>query len=321
MNIDSGIFQTFLQNLGLEGHGVQFFVDILTIVFPMTSLCALAGLPFMALAAQVLGQMRQRSCYDKGARQLAGLAFGLGWLCTLPGAWLAWTRLENAAQYPAIVQGYMVWLLLLATATLCVSLHFALWKSLRNWRLCHQCLALLGGSFAGTALYAGLCLLDTECRIDQGLPPVVHMWQVFVPQDQSALWNVLYYLPGLAVGLAAGLGALWLLLRRKRDDYGRDHYNVMLPWCATWARNAWGLLWLVLLTFSLMDMLYGWEDTAVHTLQPYIFQALHVLLWSVPALLWAITARSKVPLRHKLTLLLAQLIAMAFTVPLCITLL
>lgn len=321
MDIEPGVFQNFLQSLGIESHSIQFAADMFTIVFSMTGLCALAGLPFMALAAQMLGQMRQRSCYDKGARQLAGLAFGLGWLCTLAGAWLGWTRLESAAQYPTIIQGYMAWLLLLSMAALCISLYFALWKSLRHWPLCHQCLALLGGSFAAMALYAGLCLLDAECHIDQGLPPALHMWQIFVPQDQSALWNIWYYLPALAMSLAAGLGAVWLMARRKRDDYGRDHYNVMLPWCATWARNAWALLWLVLLTFSLMDMLYSWEETAPNTVQASIFQALHVLLWSVPALLWTIAARSKTPLRHKLTLLLAQLIAMAFTVPLCVTLL
>lgn len=320
MNIDFTTITTFVHNFGLENPLFQMTLDILTIVVPVTALCALAGLPFMALTAEVLGHMRQRSCYNKGARQLAGLACILAWLCTLCAGLLGWTRLESAAQYPAIVQGYMVWLLFLATASLCVSLYFALWKSLRQWPIFHQCLALLAGCLASISLYAGLSLLDVECRIDQGLPPLTEVWALFVPQNNSALWNVLYYLPPLALGLAAGMGAVWLLLRRKRDDYGRDHYTVMLTWCATWARNAWAALWFVLLAFSLTDILITWQETEGQSLQAAIFQALHVLLWSVPALLWAIAARSPMPLRHKFTLVLALLIAMAFTVPLCFAL-
>lgn len=320
MNIDFATITTFLQNIGLESPLFRATLDILIIAVPVIASCALAGLPFMALTAEVLGHTRQRSCYDKGARQLAGLACILAWLCTLGTGLLGWTRLESAAQYPAIVQGYMVWLLFLATASLCVSLYFSLWKSLRQWPMLHQCLALLAGCLATVSLYAGLSLLDAESRIDQGLPPLKDVWALFVPQEHSALWNILYYLPPLAVGLAAGMGAVWLLLRRKRDDYGRDHYNVLLPWCATWARNAWAALWLVLVVFSMMDMIITLQETEGQSVQASIFQALHVLLWSVPALLWTIAARSAMPLRHKFTLVLALLIAMAFTVPLCLAL-
>ncbi|MEG2171890.1 MAG: hypothetical protein RRY29_01365 [Desulfovibrionaceae bacterium] len=321
MNIDLGIFQSFLQPLGIASPGIQLALDILTVILPLTALSALAGLPFISLTAEVLGQLRQRAFYDKGARQLAALAALLGWLFTLGGGLLVWSRLDTAARYPAVVQGYVVWYACIITATLCLSLHYTLWKTLRNWRLCHQNLAFVGGCCGAIALYAGLSLLDNECRIDQGLPAAPDMWALFVPHYPSPLWNILYYLPSLAVGLGAGLGTLWLLLRRKRDDYGRDYYNTILPWCATWARNAWVLLWLILLSFSLMDIFLTWQEgESPFLLDAAIFQALHILLWALPALLWTMAARSKTPLRHKLTLIFAQSIAMAFTVPLCLSL-
>jgi hypothetical protein len=44
----------------------------------------------------------------------------------------------------------------------------------------------------------------------------------------------------LCLGLAAagGFALLLQILRRKRDDYGRDYYVLAARWCATWA--AWG---------------------------------------------------------------------------------
>lgn len=321
MNIDISLLQPFLQNIGIQSNTLQTIIDLLAFMLPLTALCALAALPFIAVVAQVQAQARQRSFYDKCARQLAALACIMGWLCTLGGAWLAWTRLESAAHYPVIIQGHMLWWLCLTLASLLVSLYFILWKTLRNFPLLHQCIALLGGCLGSIALYATLALMDMEALVDQGLPAPLIAWNIFVPQEQSPLWNIVFFLPALAVGLGAGMGTLWLLLRRHRDDYGRDHYNTMVPWCARWARNAWALLWVILLVFTLLDSYATWLDagTAFNP-QLYIIEALHVLLWCVPFLLWTIVVRSANPLRHKLTLLLAQLIAMGFTVPLGLSL-
>lgn len=133
-----------------------------------------------------------------------------------------------------------------------------------------------------------------------------------VPREDAALWNALAYLPPLALAMSGGLGALWLVIRRNRDDYGRDHYMQMLPWCASWARNSWLVLWMLLAGFTGLNLwhvhlaegrLYGRE---------LIHGAVFLLLWIIPALLWTVVTRSLSPLRHKLTLLLAMVLAMFF---------
>lgn len=321
MNQDYGPLLAFMQSAGTFPNALQTLFFIVCTVLPMTALCALAGLPFMAVAAQALGQIRQRSFYTKAARQLAALALVQGWVCTLAGGVLLWVQLPYAEQYPVLMQGYMVCWGLLATCTLCVSLYVVLWKSLRDWQLFHQCLGILGGSLGAIVMYAGLHLVDTEHRLVQGLSVGATMWDIFTPQPESPLGDMLYFMPLLVISLSAGLGALWILARRKNEDYGRDHYNMMLPWCALWARNAWAMLWLVLLTFSLMNIMRVMEVSPEHiTSQEIVFQTIYQVLWVAPALLWMIVARTKLPLRHTLTLLLAQLIAMAFIVPLCATL-
>lgn len=321
MNQDYGPLLALLQNAAFLPSALQTPFFILCTVLPMTTLCALAGLPFMAVAAQAVGQVRQRSFYTKAARQLAALALVQGWVCTFAGALVLWQQLAYAEQYPVLMQGYMVWWGLVAVCTLCISLYVVLWKSLRDWQLFHQCLGLVGGCLGAIVLYAGLNLVGTEQQIALGLSIGTNMWELFVPQEESPLWAILYFLPPLALSLSAGLGALWLLARRKREDYGRDHYNTMLPWCAVWARNAWGVVWLVLLAMSIMDFIQVWNIAPESAMpQELALQALYQLMWAAPALLWFVVARSKMPLRHTLTLVLAQVIAMGFTLPLAATL-
>lgn len=321
MNQDFGPLITLLQNANSFPPLVQTLFLILGTVLPMTAFSALAGLPFMAVTAQVLGEIRQRSFYPKAARQLATLAVVQGVVCTIAGGLFLWLNLADtdSTEYPMLMQGYVLWWAILATCTLCVSLYVILWKSLREWQLVHQCLGILGGSLGAISLYAGLNLVATEHSIVMGGLMGATMWELFVPQEFSSLWGILCFIPPLALSLSAGLGALWLLARRKSEDYGRDHYNTMLPWCAAWARNAWGIVWLLLLAFTVMDYLDAARSPEIITVQELGFQALYQLLWTAPALLWFIVARSKFPLRHSLTLVLAQCMSMGFIVPLCVT--
>ena len=68
--------------------------------------------------------------------------------------------------------------------------------------------------------------------------------------------------PFLLLAMPAAFGCVWLLLRRSKDDYGRDHYNTVVPWCAAWARNAWGAVWLLLAVASGLEIsrLLGEKD-------------------------------------------------------------
>ena len=208
------------------------------------------------------------------------------------------------------------WVVLgLAVIFSCV--YFLLWKTLvQQLPLVHIGVGIFGalqGALALALVLADLRLASiinlpqaegTTILLDDALLPV---W------GTSYAAAVCFALP-LLLGMPAAFGAVWLLLRRKRDDFGRDHYNTVLPWCAAWARNAWGLVWLLLLVFSGLDI-YRLTQAGSLVTEDGITAGIRVLLWLIPPLLWHMTARSAAPLRHKVGLVLALIISCAFMLP------
>lgn len=320
----------------------QLMADLALVVLTATALLALAGLPVMAVAGQALARVRQRSSYDKCGRQLATLATLLAWLLTLAGAGVVWLRLSpllraagntdpvavaplsSLASLTTLSQtlttsvqaqaDILVWLILVC-GTFFVTLYAVLWRTLRANPVLHQALGLLGALFCYAAVYGVTSVVSADAAFELGEPRVESLRGIFVPTGASPLWNGLAYLLPLTLAMAGGLGALWLVLRRHRDDFGRDHYTQMLPWCATWARNSWIVVWFFLVGLTginLWHMSLTGEHMALSELSNY---GARLLLWFIPGLLWTIVARSTTPLRHKFTLLLALLLAMGFEIP------
>jgi hypothetical protein len=134
------------------------------------------------------------------------------------------------------------------------------------------------------------------------------------PGNNMPFWNALWYTPALIVAFAAGTGSLWLLACRRRDDFGRDHYNMMIAWCARLSRNAWSLLWALLLVFSIFQLRLS-SGIPDDIWPGIVTEAVYLLYWAIPALLWAFVGRNAVPLRHGMTLLAALCLAGTFLVP------
>ena len=145
---------------------------------------------------------------------------------------------------------------------------------------------------------------DASCG-DSGPP----LQDILIPLATPISYSLL-----LLLALPAAFGAFWLVLRRKYDDYGRDHYNVTLPWCAAWARNAWLALWLLMLAFNGLNVYDRWQN-GVFTSYDALLQSIPLLLWLIPPLLWAVVSSSKTPLRHKFSLALALLLSIAYLLP------
>jgi hypothetical protein len=126
--------------------------------------------------------------------------------------------------------------------------------------------------------------------------------------DAERFWVAVSYAPFAALALAGGYGALWLLLRRVADNYGRDHYNLVIPWCALWARNGWLLLWL----FVTGRM--GWRVFQLHEAAggrldwiQFVPNAVGLAAFLLPGLWWLGLSRSATPLRAKIATPLAPL--------------
>ncbi len=328
----------------------QNFIELALFFFCALCLLGLVSLPLMILTGQGLAITRKRSAYDKCAKQVAQCCCFLSWIVTSVGALLLWRHVGSALLAPLfggtallsssftswqdvmallrqilepstiLMQAQaLIWVTLLCAA-LVMTCVYAFWRSLKNVRLVHQSLLILVLFWNALALYGTVCILNYHVTIGAELPTALGLF--FLPQFSSNLWiyfwNVAPYIPTLAVSLSGGLACMWLLLRRARDDFGRDYYAQMLPWCALWARNGWFLLWftLTIVTALHFTVVLRGEDFLQNS--DFIYGVFYLLLWSIPGILWAIGARSKTPLRHKATFTLAFILSAAFLVPLAL---
>ena len=218
----------------------------------------------------------------------------LGWLMLLGGRLWLILALDGFDSYSIIVLLSEATWMMFGFSVIVSCCYFMLWKFLTNYPVLHIILGVIA--------------------FLQGLMTCVGVMAV-TPQFGQAYLSALCYTLPLIFALAGAFGAVWLLLRRKADDFGRDYYNTMVPWCTRWARNAWVLLWLLLVASSGLEIWQTWQTTGVFMQQDAIFQSLRVLLWLLPALLWTLVARSATPLRQKPALVIGLLLSMGFTLP------
>ncbi|WP_022656746.1 hypothetical protein [uncultured Desulfovibrio sp.] len=289
-------------------------LDIISVTIPLAALLAFAGMGFISGTARVLSLTRRRSSYDKCARQLALLGLILGWLLLIGGR--VWIFFTQAGCTPDSLPSFLVemgWILL-SLAVLISSLYYMLWKALGNMPVLHVTLGMLSGVQGCVAVVATLAAARFLAAFARPDAAAMTFADIFPAAWSAPLWSALCYTLPLILAMPAAFGALWLPLRRKRDDFGRDHYNAMIPWCAGWARNAWCLLWLLLLVSSGLRIWLHWQG-GVFSARDAIVESSRLLLWLVPVPLWSMVRRSAIALRHKLTLLAALLIAVGFMLP------
>lgn len=293
---------------------LQTGIDALCVTLPLAALLAFAGLGFVSATAKIFSITRKRSSYDKCARQLAMLAMVLGWTLLIAGR--VWLFFVQSAYTPDSLPDFMVELswILLGLAVLISSLYFALWKFLVKTPILHIVMGFVSGMQACIAVAVTLGaarMLSAYTRPDASS---ITLGDIFFPGWLSPFWCALYWTLPLALALAGACGAMWLVIRRKREDFGRDHYNTMIPWCAAWARNAWTIFWLIFLGATVAEIQQSWQGDAF-TGRNVALESVKVLIWLAPLALWTIVARSVAPMRHKLSLLAALLLAVAFMLP------
>jgi len=285
-------------------------------VLPVLALLlCLAGLPVLAAVGQGLAHSRGRGAYDKCARQLGHLGGRLGLIAVIAGGVALGVQYQSLLgldiKNPAARENFLPLLMAGGWACVLVSallncLYTGLWQSRRTAPRLHQLLAFLAASAAAMAVYAALLYLHARVALPVASSPA-DLRALLMP-DEKAFWVALSHAPFAALALAGGYGALWLLLRRIADDYGRDHYNLVIPWCAGWARNAWLLLWLLVAgragrrVFQLYEATGGTLDWIALLPEG---AGLAVLL--LPGLWWMGISNSATPLRTKIAASLAPL--------------
>lgn len=304
-----------MQNFLASNPVLQSVLDFASIIIPLALLFAFCGMNILTVTGEILALRRRRAFYEKCAMQLALLGQGLGWGLLVGGRiWLYFVEKELPEQSVLVVVHEVCWVVLgLAVIFSCV--YFLLWKALAHqYPLVHIGVGIFGALQGVLALLLVLACMRAVSIINLPQAENILWGEALIPVWGTSYASAVCFVLPLLLGMPAAFGAVWLLLRRKRDDFGRDHYNTVLPWCAAWARNAWGLVWLLLAAFSGLEI-YGLTRTGSLADGDGITAGIRVLLWLIPPLLWHMAARSATPMRHKAGLVLALLISCAFMVP------
>ncbi len=320
--------------------------------FSLIMLCSLAflilvALPVMSIAGQTLSLIRQRTAYAKCAKQITLYAIFVGWIITFLSFIPLWLRvapvvlkhLQDAEKItPGVpaqgfslaaylepvlasiyLQVHLYTVALLLAATILMSIFYAFWSAWKEHRLLLQSLAIIASCWYAMAIYCILCIFHADTLFAQGIAYPLLLDNFLTPSLDASFWLILPYLLPLAFALAGGSACIWLLMRRSRDDFGRDYYAQMLVWCAKWARNGWFLFWVILLGITGLDWVELLKQENYLTNTQFLRSIAFVLMWLIPGILWTVVIKSAHPLRHKITLVFTFILGMSCIIPLYLT--
>ena len=128
-----------------------------------------------------------------------------------------------------------------------------------------------------------------------------------VPSPQIA--GLALILPlGLAVPPLAAI--CWIFVRRQKEDYGRDYYNALVKWCASWGLVFWPLVTLVLAGTAWMDIRPLLEAATPVAPMALVEPTVRVLLPLVICLVLWLTKRAELPMRMKPYLIVCFFLAL-----------
>lgn len=272
-------------------------------------LLAVAASPAIAVTSQQLAIRQKKNFYDKLARQVASMATTLGCIFFTG---IAAASIHTAVQNPEMFQGPFRMPLMVCIGTVAFSFaalmaYTASWKILRQSKGLH----MLIGMFASILMISAVFLISglTNSMTMEGHvlsatdTPLQIFITVYTVAPTSLMWPI--FLQTLLGGLgAAGMLAQgYLLLRRNRDDFGRDYYKFAVPYCAKWAIIP-TLLQLIPAAwlFTMLMPSFGTPELINPALWCWIAAGALPLL---SCFLWMRVLRSETPLRHKASIILA----------------
>lgn len=196
--------------------------------------CAALGAVFAAFGMEATAISRRNAFLDKLALQLANMALTLLLLCVAASG-------AAAALFASKIPGLSGWALRADSPAVALgaSLGFTLfsvavyrssWRNLRQGKGAHLYIGIMAVLGAAASTYTAMvCARDFTARFLLDAPVELSAARLWIPGSDSALWALVLGGFGLALCYAGVAGCAWLVLRRKRDDFGRDYYNFALP--------------------------------------------------------------------------------------------
>lgn len=203
-------------------------------------LLELSGLGSLAVAflAEGLAESRKQVFLSKLAQQISTMSLWLLGYTLVSAGGMLWLILGNQPDALKIVTDDPVLALPLAAAfglaVLLAVLYRATWKPMREKRTLHRTMGLV----AALAGFLGLALaISAKMTLAH---PVKYGWffrpstiaGFYLDPPLAVYWPILAHALLWCMAGGAGLGLVYLLMRRSKDDFGRDYYTYAVRWLA-----------------------------------------------------------------------------------------
>ncbi len=291
---------------------IQTIWDALAVIAPLAFLFAYSGIFFISATAKIAAIATKRSAYGKCSAQLGMLGLIIGYILVIGGrVWLYYTQGSRPEDSLATFTLEMGWMLL-SIGVLLSSIYFCLRNMLKNMPLLLTTIGMISAAQNCIALVIILFAIRVASAAITPEQSSLALPDLFPNNWDAPVWSALCYAMPLTLGMAGAAAACWLPMRRKKDDYGRDYYNHMIPWCAGWARNSWLILWLLLLVSTGLQI---WPEIERGNIQEAILDNIRLLLWILPPVCWTIVRHGAVPVRRTWLSFAAIIIASLFMLP------
>ncbi len=294
----------------LPAADVVFYVTVILVAPHLALALAAAGMPLVSAAGGFFRTKRIKIFLDKFGQQTTTFALlGGGYvflLAILSAAVLPVLAPESATFFfhlPLPLVPLAVPLVLGAALFLA---YRGLWQRMKNTKKVHSLIGITSGLAFFLAIYAAISAFRL---LSLHAPMPLDAADFLFPPRNAFFWPILVQTLALALCLAGGFGGLYLVIRRNKDDFGRDYYDFTLKLASRWALLA-GIPQLAALGHVYNGL---WSFASVHAASAFLFWAMvaSLALWIISLALWAVVALSPYALRLKWAVLAAPLLAIA----------
>lgn len=280
-------------------------------IVDFTTLAAI-GTPILAVILEITAKARKKVFYDKLAQQIATLAiilyllfiFCMGGAAVYFNSLMPW--LKDWFINPA--SPVMMFYITLGIGLLGLIPYKYSWKKLKKQKPLHIMLGIIGTLGGISSIHVSTVVMKTFFSLQTAnptpaVPQVPFYTHFYILPDNAGLCLAGIYLI-MAISFAATAGGLYLVLRRNKDNFGRDYYKFSLPVIAKWAlvptfaQLAAVIAILCYMVGPNIQLLYQNLPTAIA-----LGTSLGLII--LCCAIWIVTWKSETPMRHKIGLVLA----------------
>jgi|GEM_PF-3463995 len=271
------------------------------VVFLMGVVC---GGPLLSVIEEFRAWRWRTRFKDKLAQQTARMSI-VAFFClfiVLGATFVSYFLLQKSSVERFLVKfvpGHWFPLILWGTGIVFLFIYYLTWKHLKKSKFWHWCLGLLGMLAFWMGLFSSVNLILRLLLIKQlQLFSNCYWMCLLLDVKIHSLWPLLGQFVLIALGGSGALAANYLLMRREKDDFGRDYYRSSLysvvKWAFIFAANIICLLVFMYFTTESYQFLLHYAR-----LVPLLLFLVFIIL---PVVLWGFILKSENPMRNKVSI-------------------